>query len=283
MKNSSAINSYNVAVTDQSGKVGTVRYYQKGGRTYVRSASNRNDKNSNPRTDKQMKSRLHMTALMVIFQLLGNALEKAFQYKKRWQNTWNAFVQANAYTQVGYVTKEERRKGLFVPAPYVMSEGELPPISLAYSEDDGAYISNLALGGTTEAPTDISSVAKLSKAIVDNNPDFHYGEQITFLAPWQISPEEGSGLDIAKVVLDPNDESATPAALSNVEGFLAFSCAHGNDMACCIHSNEDGQMSDSTAVLNTAAQALYEQRTTDAAFQTARDSYGKSEDVLLVP
>ncbi len=177
-----AISKYNVAVNEQSGKVGNVRYFQKGGRTYVRSASNRTDKGSNPRTDKQMKSRLHMTALMVILPLLGNALEKAFQYKKRWQNTWNAFIQANAYTQTGYVTKEERRKGLFVPAPYVMSEGELTPVSLAYSEDDGAYISNLDLGGTTEAPADISSVAKLSKAIVDNNPDFHSSHPLSFTA-----------------------------------------------------------------------------------------------------
>ena len=182
MKNSSAINSYNVAVTDQSGKVGTVRYYQKGGRTYVRSASNRTDKASNPRSDKQMRTRLKMVAMNIIYAMLGNALEKAFQFKKRWQSTWNAFVQANAYTQTGYVSKEEARKGLFVPAPYVMSEGDLTPVSLAYSEDDGAYISNLALGGTTEAPTDISSVAKLSKAIVDNNPDFHSSHPLSFTA-----------------------------------------------------------------------------------------------------
>ena len=134
-----AINKYNVAVNEQSGKVGNVRYFQKSGQTYVRAAHNRTDKGSNPRTDKQMKSRLHMTALMVILQLLGNALEKAFLYKKRWQSTWNAFVQANAYTQTGYVSKEEARKGLFVPAPYVMSEGDLTPVSLAYSEDDGAH------------------------------------------------------------------------------------------------------------------------------------------------
>ena len=87
-----AISKYNVAVVDQSGKVGTVRYYQKGGRTYVRSASNRTDKGSNPRSDKQMRTRLKMVAMNIIYAMLGNALEKAFQYKKRWQNTWNAFV-----------------------------------------------------------------------------------------------------------------------------------------------------------------------------------------------
>ena len=45
-----AISKYNVAVTVQSGKVGNVRYVQKGGHTYVRSAANRVDSNSNPRT-----------------------------------------------------------------------------------------------------------------------------------------------------------------------------------------------------------------------------------------
>ena len=46
-----AISKYNTAVTIQSGRVGNVRYVQKGGRTYVRSAANRVDANSNPRTD----------------------------------------------------------------------------------------------------------------------------------------------------------------------------------------------------------------------------------------
>ena len=283
MKNTSAISGYNVAVIDQSGKVGTVRYYQKGGRTYVRTTANRTDKNSNPRTDKQMRQRLKYAQLVVVYQLLGTALERAFQYKKRWQSTWNAFVQANQDVQPGYVSKEETRKGLFVPAPYKMSEGDLAPVSLTYNDDDAQWISSLDLGGTEEAPTDITSVAKLSKAIIDNNPGFHYGEQVTFLAPWQISTDEGSGLDITKIVLDADDESATPATLSNVEGFLAYGTSHGNDMACCIHSNENGQMSDSKAVLNTAAQALYAERTTEAAFQTARDSYGKSDDILLIP
>ena len=70
-----AISKYNVAVNEQSGKVGNVRYFQKSGQTYVRAAHNRTDKGSNPRSDKQMRIRLKMVAMNIIFAILGNALE----------------------------------------------------------------------------------------------------------------------------------------------------------------------------------------------------------------
>ena len=86
MKNTS-INRYNVAVVDQSGKVGTVRYYQKGGRTYVRSAANRVDSNSNPRSDGQMMTRLLYNSRNAMYRLLKGLLKGAFQFKPRHSKT----------------------------------------------------------------------------------------------------------------------------------------------------------------------------------------------------
>lgn len=272
MKNTS-INPYNVAVIDQSGKVGTVRYFQKGGRTYVRSAANRVDSNSNPRSDGQMKTRLLYNSRNAMYRTLKGLLKGAFQFKPRHLSEYQAYMQANAGIGA-YMTKDEYRSGMIVPLPVKIAEGELAEITLTYNQPTEDVITNLNSG----AASDVSTIAKLSKTIVDNNDGFEYGDQITIFDYDFFN----SRRNITIIVLDENNTSAQTLFSARDEK-LVLATASENAAVAAIHSNSDRQMSNSEIVLCSVASETYASYITDEAFEAARDSYGKAKESILVP
>lgn len=275
MKNTS-INRYNVAVVDQSGKVGTVRYYQRGGRTYVRSAANRVDSNSNPRTDAQMKARLMYNSKVAMYRLFKGLLKDAFQFKPRYMTPYQAFMQANA--NIGcYMTKDEYRGGKIIPMPVKVAEGELKGIGVAYDSVNDKLITQLSTGSASN----ISTIADLSKAIVDNNDGFEYGDQLTVinLRFNYITP---ASREVSVIVLD--ESNTTPQSVFTASGGkLELNISETDNLISVIHSNSNRQMSNSTAVLFRGAASTYDAYVSDDAFQAARDSYGKAKESVLVP
>lgn len=276
MKNTS-INRYNVAVVDQSGKVGTVRYFQKGGRTYVRAAANRVDANSNPRTDGQMKTRLLYNSRNAMFRLLKGLLKGAFQFKPRHLSEYQAYMQANA--GIGcYMTKSEYRSGKIVLLPVKVAEGELKEIVVTKGDGpDNVMSTDLSVGEVA----DTSTIGKLSKAIVDNNDGFEYGDQITFI---EALPSKATRVTIIK--LDQADATSTPGVILAIDGFIVYDGSPSGYEGSCvaaIHSNSEGQMSNSVFALTVAAQTELTSYTSVAQFEEARDSYGKAKESILVP
>ena len=85
-----AINKHNSSVTYQSGRVGNVRYVEKGGETYTRSAFN--SKKTNPRTRKQMLQRLRFRSLVNLYEALDlmNCFAKVGK-----QSDYNMYIRAN--------------------------------------------------------------------------------------------------------------------------------------------------------------------------------------------
>lgn len=271
---STAINDFNVAVVGQSGKVGTVRYVQKGGKTYVRSASNRTTAKSNPRSDAQMYQRLRYNSLLAIWRLIGGNLAGAFQNKGANVSDMNAFIQANQGLGA-YMTKQEYKQGLVIPVAVTIGEGELAGISLTAGTT--GFVSNLSLGDAT----DISTIAKLSEAIVANNDSFEMGDQITFVMGYAESISKKS-VRYVKIILSDTDETST-SGISIVDKKLCFTADMKYDFAGALHTDSEGKSSDTLCVLDTDATAIYTQRTTAEAFQTARDSYGKARNSYLRP
>ena len=272
MKNTS-INRYNVAVVDQSGKVGTVRYYQKGGRTYVRSAANRVDSNSNPRTDAQMKARLMYNSKIALYRLFKGLLKGAFQNKPRYQSEYQAYMQANA--NVGcYMTKDEYRNGMIVLMPVKVAEGELAPVNVG-APSNGDLDTHISI---TVSPGDENiKMGQLSQSIIDNNPGFANGDQITFMY------EDNGVVKVKKIVLDTTSTDPTPSGFFDQVGFLWASVPQDCKFAVGIHSNSEGMTSSASLVLSTAATTEYNSYLTAEKFQLARDSYGKAKESILIP
>ena len=270
MKNTS-INRYNVAVVDQSGKVGTVRYYQKGGRTYVRAASNRVDSNSNPRSDGQMKTRLLYNSRNAMYRLLKGLLKGAFQFKPRHLSEYQAYMQANA--GIGcYMTKDEYRDGKIVLLPVKVAEGELAEIEFT---GDISSVAKTTLNLVITSPPD--TMGDISRLIVEQNEGFEYGDQITF-----IYGKKNKKATVFVLVLDASDTTPAGEEITTADSMLAFKTVDV-DFCAAIHSNSERQMSNSVVALTSAAQAELTSYTSAAKFEAARDSYGKAKTSILVP
>ena len=268
MKNTS-INPYNVAVIDQSGKVGTVRYYQKGGRTYVRSASNRVDSNSNPRSDGQMKTRLLYNSRNAMYRLLKGLLKGAFQFKPRHLSDYQAYMQANAGIGA-YMTKDETRNDKIILLPVKVAEGELKEVKLKAAI--GMYVTDIAITDTSA----LSTVAGVSAQILDNNTGFSAGDQLTFIT----GNADGTS-SVTVLPLNRKDNTSVSRFTDDGNGKLGFTSA--DNCCACIHSNSERQMSNSVVALTSAAQAELTSYTSAAKFVEARDSYGKAKESILVP
>lgn len=271
---STAISEYNVAVTNQSGRVGNVRYVQKGGKTYVRSVANRTTASSNPRSDKQMKVRLNYASLNAMYRMFGTRLAKAFEYKAANQTANNAFVQLN-YGLGAYMSKNDYRNGKVILAPVAIANGSLPTIIMDKT------VSSIACPGITISDT--TKVSELSQAILSNNAALTEGDVITFFILSVSADGLTKTISTEQFRLSLDDESIIPAGLAISSDKLAVVAGTGacNGYACII-SNE-GQASKAVVSLDDAAQAAYDAARTSAAFQTARDSYGKAKSDFLNP
>ena len=278
-----AISKYNVAVTVQSGKVGNVRYYQKGGQTYVRSANNQ--VKNNPRTDAQMQQRLKFASLASLYKEFASIslLRKAFNSKAPNQSDYNAFMQMNQGQGV-FFTKEQMQRGACIALPVTVSSGRLPQI---FAQRDGSNnlvstieTGDLVLGADT-------TVAQVSKAIIANNRMFKNKDVITVIVveqninnattpatPWVL-------VSFDKFILDTSSSDLFSEAYPDFtiaanklayldfdsEGCYGFVHTSGNKISNCVLTDA-----------NQTVRASYE---SDEAFENARDSYGSSVEAIL--
>ena len=264
----------NVAIEGQRGRVGTIRYYVRKGLTYIRSARNTTTSSSNPRSNAQMHNRLQFASLSAIWSLIGDKLAGAFENKEQNQSDQNAFMQINQGLGA-YMTKKEYRQGLVVPVAVTIGDGSLAAINL--TAGTGQFITNLSVGSAT----DISSVKKLSDAIVANNTGFEYGDQITLVLGYAKDATNKS-CSYKVIVLSADDETAI-SGVSVSDGKLAFTADMSYNFAGVLHTDENGKSSNAIVCLDADAQSVYAAHSTASAFQTARDSYGKASTSFLRP
>lgn len=279
-----SINKFNVATIQQSGKVGTIRYYQRGGETFVRSAHN--SVVNNPRTDRQMKHRLKFASRTALWAIMNGNLRGAFSRKAGNQSDFNIFMQLNSERGV-YFTKQQSFKGAQVIFPVQISSGKLE--SIQYSITDGRVVTDIALGSLVINAN--TTVAALSAAIVAANSNFEYGDALSAITVIQsvngeMIPKVRS--QFYQLVLSRDDSrkvhDIVPAAwFQTVSGFLGTD----NELpAGCygyvLSRNSSGlKLSSQTLVSNN--DEMIEAYSSDAQYELARNSYGTKKDSFLDP
>lgn len=296
-KNTTAINRYNAAVTFNSGKVGNVRFYQKGEKSYVRSAYNSSI--NNPRTMAQMRRRLKFASNSIIWRQLKGYLEKSFEGSTPSVSTANLFTKANNLGNIGCFLAKDNKNELLTR--YQVSQGTLSGITLCYGyymgDDEAsptlAAFSSLALPSGTYA-----TIGALAAALIAANDNLEEGDQITYLALRQRPvPSLGEtrykiSASAVKVVLKSDDTSPVPTGLTSLAGRLAMvlsttaDAKPSNSAFAFIHTrNADGKLRVSTETLRVALDALttYKAQTTDAAYATAAATYGDGDEIYLSP
>ena len=273
------------------GKIGQMIYYQrKDGTTVVYEAK---EKAATPvRTEAQMQIRTQWSNLGAVYTQFHKTLKKGFEGLEAGLSDYNAFIQANVGVCKVYIPKWIRLNGGCVLAPYLVTRGKMPSISMTRSGGD-VLVSNIALGALVIG--DDTTVGELSAAVLAYNATWQEGDQLTFFYGTQ-EVDEVTGTPRAlisgwKVVLDVTDETVlwnvvSPTGFSSVDGRLGMGVAISSAAAVWVHTREgagsDVQVSTQYLYVDSAILESYQN---EAAFAASAASYGgiNTEEAFLDP
>ena len=269
-----------------SGSAGNLTFKSLNGQTVI---SEKVTHIRNPRTNAQMQTRTKWGNIIAMYKGIRPLLNYGFESKPKNLSDYNMFVKVNMQRTPVYLTKQAIAGGACVAAPYQISQGSLPAIVLSGSGNatkTDIYLGTLSISATT-------TVAQFAQAVVENNVDYRYGDQISyFLVRQQVNADTGipyCQFSACKVVLDAADTETKLWDIASRNGFSASdaSLAHsGNDGDCAfcwVHTRKsDGKTLVSSQSLVAVNSKLAEYQG-DMAYSLAKSSFGASVEAFLVP
>ena len=279
--------------TQISGKVGELMFRQTRNGTVVYEAPT---VRKTVRSEQQMSTRTQWANLGATYMLFDGTLKRGFEGLPSNMSVYNAFVQANLGVVKVYITKSMRLNGGCVLAPYQITRGSLPSITMAVN-GGGVLVSGLSVGSLVISAS--TTVAEFSAAVIANNAGWQVGDQLTFFLGKQtvdaVTNIPRATLTPNKVVMDVVDETPLWSVVS-AAGFTSVEGAQGNVLgmnavllagaAAWVHSRETG-----TGALKVSTQFFYVENAALASYQTSAaltasaNSYGgiNTSEVYLQP
>ncbi len=176
------------------------------------------------RTFAQMIRRVQWANLVALYQAFEGNLHPSFENKDARVSDYNEFMSANIGAAPVYLTKDQARQGGCVVAAYQVTRGSLP--SIVMTENDTHVVStDIALGGLS---IDIDTTIKdFSDAVVHNNPNYRYGDQIScFIATQTMDAATNVPrvtIEALEITLDGVDDETTLYDVVNARGFSTVS------------------------------------------------------------
>lgn len=215
--------------TQLRGSAGDWTFSQVGGKTV---AKQKVAKKAFPvRTLAIMRQRMQWANLVNVFRAFGGNDRPSFQNRPQGVSDFNMFIQANLGTQPVYLLKSFAEQGGALVADYQVTRGSLPSIE-AVSEE-GMVLTDVSLGSLTIGAS--TTVKDFAKAVVENNDDFAYGDQITcFIAVQAVNNATQVPylkMRSMKVVLDGMDEDTLLYSLVSSDGFASVEGKLGSTRA----------------------------------------------------
>ena len=157
----------------QIGSIGDLTFKQV---NWVTIVSEKITQMTNPRTDGQMRTRTRWNNIVAMYKGIRPKLNKGFENKAAGLSDFNMFMKMNMQKEPVYLTKQAVAGGACVATAYQISQGSLPAIVLTGTGQN--VKTDIRLGG--ESITANTTVAQFAAAVVQNNPDYRYGDQISF-------------------------------------------------------------------------------------------------------
>ena len=269
-----------------SGSVGDLNYRVNKGQQIIAAKAT---SVSNPKTKSQMTQRTKWANVLAIYQVSNGALKDGFENKASNLSDYNMFMSINLQATPVYLTKQESALKASVAAPYKITQGSLPSIFITGS-DASAY-TDIALGDLQIGAT--TTVAQLAKAIVQNNENWEYGDQLSYFSYLQlVNANEGYPYVVctkSKVELLLDDDSllydvVPEYGFATVNGYLGHGTDRGQGAFAWVHSRKSSSSKTlvSTQIL-VVNNDLYAEYISEAKFTAAAQSYGVSGNVFLKP
>lgn len=269
-----------------NGSVGAVTYVTRKGVTIARQKVPA--KSAARKTLRSQTQRMKWVNNVRIFQALNTVgWHPSFTNKQGLQSDYNMFIKVNSALNV-YLPKYIVDANGGLVAPVTITNGTLPSVG-GYFGESGEFVTPINMGGITIGAS--TTIKTFSEAVINNNPDWAAGDQLTIVRLLQ-QLDADTGVprikaDLRQIYLDPSDELTL---LDDLTSYLSVAngklqVAGGNNVSCAVvHSRGEGaDYAVSTEVVSVQNTLLTAYEGTQA-LNTAIASYGGlSISQYLVP
>ena len=269
-----------------NGSAGSLTFKQYAGQTVV-SEKISVVKRSN--TPMQMRQRTKWGNVIQMYKGICPLINYGFESKPVGKSDYNMFMKVNMKGSDIYLTREEVAGGGCIAAPYQLTQGTLPSIVVVGSGDNAR--TDIKLGDLTiDAETLVKDFAI---AVVSNNPDYDFGDQISFFDVLQ-RVNAVTGIPYCQflatnVVLDKAREvklldMVSKYGFATVDGFLGHIEGEGAGVFAWVHTRKSsGKTLVSTqSLINNNAEMIAEYSGAEA-YKRSVKTYGGENSAFLTP
>lgn len=273
------------------GRAGAYTFYSSKGRQIARVSQNAtNYGDSARRSLAQQTRRVRWSNLVAFWKATGGVLSGSFETKRTNETDYNAFMRKNLPAATVAFTKDQAARGCCYPQAFVLSEGSLSSVECTWGTGQKATeVTTNITCGEGDATTFVD-VYDLVNALVDNNPIFKLGTQLTLVTAEVSNHSWGPTMEFnaIELTMDLGDGREVVDVFGGIEvGFdgshhLVFSELDGVvGVAVIISDSTSGKLKVSNSSLTMAANSSESQYSTPEAVAAAIESYGLDPDKFL--
>ena len=269
-----------------NGSAGSLTFKQVNGQTVV---SEKATMVKNTRTPAQQRQRTKWGNVVQMYKGIMPLINNGFEQKAQGCNDFHMFMKVNMPITDIYLTRSEVAGGGCIAAPYQITQGTLPSIVVIGSGDNAR--TDIKLGDLViDAETKVKDFAM---AVVDNNADYDYGDQISFFDVLQ-RVNAVTGIPYCQflatnVVLDKASEvklldMVSKYGFATVDGFLGHIEGEGSGVFAWVHTRKaSGKTLVSTqSLINNNAEVIAEYSGNEA-YKRSVKTYGGESSAFLTP
>ena len=269
-----------------NGSAGSLTFKQVNGQTVV---SEKATVVKNTRTPAQQRQRTKWANVVQMYKGICPLINYGYESKPAGCSDYNMFMKANMKITDIYLTRQEVAGGGCIAAPYQITQGTLPSI-VTVGEGDNVR-TDISLGGLTIDEN--TTVKDFAQAVVNNNADYDYGDQISFFDVLQ-RVNAVTGIPYCQflatnVVLDKASEvklldMVSKYGFATVDGFLGHIEGEGAGVFAWVHTRKSSAKTlVSTQSLINNNDEMIAEYSGNQAYKRSVDTYGGENSAFLTP
>ena len=269
-----------------NGSAGSLTFKQVNGQTVV---SEKATVVKNTRTPAQQRQRTKWGNVVQMYKGICPLINYGYEAKPAGCSDYNMFMKANMKITDIYLTRQEVAGGGCIAAPYQLTQGTLPSIVTTGSGDNAR--TDIKLG---DLVIDANTLVKdFAVAVVSNNADYDFGDQISFFDVLQ-RVNAVTGIPYCQflatnVVLDKASEVklldlVSKYGFATVDGFLGHIEGEGAGVFAWVHTRKSSAKTlVSTQSLINNNDEMIAEYSGNQAYKRSVNTYGGENSAFLTP
>ena len=269
-----------------NGSAGSLTFKQVNGQTVVSEKITAVKKSNTPM---QMRQRTKWGNVVQMYKGIAPLINYGYEVKPVGCSDYNMFMKANMKSSDIYLTRQEVAGGGCIAAPYQLTQGTLPSIVVS-GEGDNAR-TDIKLGELTIDEN--TTVKDFAMAVVSNNADYDFGDQISFFDVLQ-RVNAVTGIPYCQflatnVVLDKASEVklldlVSKYGFATVDGYLGHQEGEGAGVFGWVHSRKSANKTlvSTQALIDNNAEMIAEYSGAEA-YKRSVKTYGGENSAFLTP